>query len=330
MTNCGDGGESCCTSLQVEGGLYYRTYNTGSAGTGPPDGGWPDLADPATVSSYSLDKYLVTVGRFRQFVNAVVTPDGGNGWYPTAGSGKHSYLKSGQGLVSVGAADGGTTFETGWESNWSSTTYVAPTNANLACGGNETTWTPSSGANENLPINCESWFEAYAFCIWDGGFLPSEAEWEYAAAGGNQQRCWPWGPTAVDYNCPGNGCQYAVFDCIYPSDPTGYGYQTCTGLNIAPVGFADAGAGLFGQLDMAGELWEWVLDWYQAPYLDPCTDCANLTTPSPLDAGLRDLRGGGYMAYAGSLFPQSRSSHFSPEAPANRMASSGFRCARAP
>jgi hypothetical protein len=55
MTNCGAASESCCTSLEVAGGTYYRTYtNSGSGATGE--------ADPATVSSFSLDKYLVTGG----------------------------------------------------------------------------------------------------------------------------------------------------------------------------------------------------------------------------------------------------------------------------
>jgi len=66
--NCGPGGsgtESCCTSLEVTGGTYYRTYT--NDGTGP-----TGEADPATVSSFRLDKYLVTVGRFRQFVRAAV------------------------------------------------------------------------------------------------------------------------------------------------------------------------------------------------------------------------------------------------------------------
>ena len=47
------------------------------------------------------------------------------------------------------------------------------------------TWTSAAGANEKRPQNCLSFYDLHAFCIWDGGFLPSEAEWEYAAAGGS-------------------------------------------------------------------------------------------------------------------------------------------------
>lgn len=94
MSNCGLGGsgtESCCTSLEVTGGTYYRTYDDDSMNLVPPDGGPPtDEADPAAVSSFRLDKYLVTVGRFRQFMSAVSPPDGGAGWLPVAGSGKHT------------------------------------------------------------------------------------------------------------------------------------------------------------------------------------------------------------------------------------------------
>jgi formylglycine-generating enzyme required for sulfatase activity len=63
---------------------------------------------------------------------------------------------------------------------------IKPTNDHLKGAG--LTWTASVGGNENLPINGVNWWESYAFCIWDGGFLPSEAEWESAAAGGDQQR----------------------------------------------------------------------------------------------------------------------------------------------
>jgi formylglycine-generating enzyme required for sulfatase activity len=300
MSNCGTSSESCCTSLAVTGGTFYRTYAYGDAG------GATGLADPATVSSFRLDKYDVTVGRFRPFVTAVLPPDGGSGWLPPAGSGKHAHLNGGQGLVASGN-DAATTYESGWAT--ADNTGIAPTNGNLkAC--QYSTWTVTAGTQETLPLTCVNWYEAYAFCIWDGGFLPSEAEWEYAAAGGNQQRQYPWGSTD-----PGTVNQYAIYGCHYPS-----GSGPCTGVtNIAPVGTATLGAGLWGQLDLAGNVWQWNLDWY-ATYAS-CTDCAYLTPGSD-----RVFRGGSFDHAALLLLPTSHDIG----APTGRGDNIGFRCARSP
>jgi formylglycine-generating enzyme required for sulfatase activity len=290
--------------LEVTGGTYYRTYtNSGGCPTGE--------ADPATVSNFNLDKYLVTVGRFRQFVNAW---NNGNGYTPPVGSGKHAHLNGGQGLVNVGG-DAGVVYEPGWLA--SDDSNIAPTDANLASCAPSWTWTSNPGSQENLPMNCVNWYESYAFCIWDGGFLPSEAEYEYAAAGGSQQRGYPWGSAAPGTACPGTGCQYAIYRCDYPSGPV-----NCAGVtNIAPVGTATAGAGLWGQLDLAGNMWEWDLDWY-ATYVDPCADCANLTAGSD-----RVNRGGHFGASSASLLlPPNR--RYVP--PANRGFGIGLRCARTP
>jgi len=253
------------------------------------------------VSGFRLDAYLVTVGRFRQFVAAW---DNGSGYYPAAGSGKHTHLNLGQGLANSASAG---TYETGWDAlDWNNTTDIDPTTANLQCGSPYNTWTASAGSNENLPINCVNWWESYAFCIWDGGFLPSEAEWEYAAAAGNQQRVYPWGSTD-----PGTANHYAIY---------GNGYYTGYSTYIAPVGYASMGAGYWGQLDLAGELWEWNLDWYNT-YVNPCTDCAYLpTTP----ASFRVVRGGSFIDLASRLLPSGRAD----EVPSTRSNNGGFRCAR--
>jgi formylglycine-generating enzyme required for sulfatase activity len=197
LSDCGSATESCCTSLPVAGGTFYRTYASDGCSL-------TDEADLATVSSFRLDKYDVTVGRFRQFVNAW-----GTGWRPAVGSGKHTHVNGGKGLVN--------TCLSGYEPGWSSVPsgvgtqmpfddFVAPTTANLtSCsGGNLTTdlqfvpyscntWTDTPGTQESQPIVCVNWYEAYAFCIWDGGFLPSEAEWENAAAGGSESARVPLG-----------------------------------------------------------------------------------------------------------------------------------------
>jgi formylglycine-generating enzyme required for sulfatase activity len=301
----------------VTGGTFYRTYNTQGSLTGPPAGGWTDLADQAMVSGFRLDKYLVTVGRFRRFVTAW---NGGSGWTPPAGSGKHTHLYGGQGLANGGTAG---TYETGWVT--SDNGNVAPTDANMTTycsSGVASTWTPSAGSNENLPINCVDWYDAYAFCIWDGGFLASEAELEYAAAGGGLpagQREFPWGTMA-----PGMANQYAIYGdgthCYYPTGTAG----PCTNAaNIAPVGTPTLGAGLWGQLDMAGELWEWTLDWFTASYVNPCKDCASLNAASD-----RTARGGYFADAAGGLLPTSRTHAI----PSNRNFGYGLglRCARTP
>ena len=303
MTDCGASGEDCCTSLAVACGTYYRTYtNSGNGPTGE--------SDPASVSGFRLDKYEVTVGRFRQFVTAW---DGGSGWLPTEGSGKHSHLNGGEGLANSGRP-GIVSYEPGWLA--ADDSNVAPTNANLvgACDASyDATWTVSAGDQENLPINCVNWYEAYAFCIWDGGFLPSEAEWECAAAGGSQQREYPWGSTD-----PGTSNQYAIYECYYPS-----GRGPCKGVaSFAPVGTATLGAGAWGQLDLGGSVKEWNLDWF-APYADPCTDCAELTAP-PTTA--RVNRGGDFANVASYMFPPRRYADY----PVSRPSNFGFRCARTP
>ncbi len=311
MSTCGaDAGVSCCASLEVSGGTFYRTYTSTDAGP-------TAEADPATVSGFRLDEYLVTVGRFRQFVGAAVLPDGGAGWVPPAGSGKHTHLNGGLGLVDVAEEDAGVAYEPGWLA--SDDQQISPTDSNLSCAGAYDTWTNSPGTQESFPMTCINWWEAYAFCIWDGGFLPSDAEAEYAAAGGSEQLQYPWGSTA-----PGTGNEYAIYGCYYPSGTGDGSYLNCTGVtNIAPVGTTTLGAGRWGQLDLAGELIEWNLDWWNAnaAYVDPCTDCVYLT-----ETGLP------YVAVQDSAYDDPGSvlsPRFFSVDPV-RDSAVGFRCARSP
>jgi len=227
MTSCGTVGDSCCTSNEVPGGTYDRSYDGFT---------YTDESHPATVSDFRLDSYEVTVGRFRQFVIAWTPPDGSAGWSPAQGAGKHTHLNGGRGLASTGGG-----FEGGWDTSWNG--YLATTaddwNGKLGRG----TWTATAGSNEKLPTTMVDWYEAYAFCIWDGGFLPSESEWNYAAAGGSEQRAYPWstpyppGSTAIactDANY--NGCPEGAPNAVGSESP--------------------AGDGKWGQSDLAGNVWE--------------------------------------------------------------------------
>jgi formylglycine-generating enzyme required for sulfatase activity len=288
-------------------GTFYRTYSP------DPDSG---VFDPASVSAFRLDKYDVTVGRFRQFVNAVLPADGGAGWRPAPGSGKHTHLNGGLGLVDIGAAqDAGAVYEPGWVA--SNDSSIAPTDGNLSCNAAYDSWTSTPGSQESLPILCANWAEAYAFCIWDSGFLPTEAEWEYAAAGGDQQRSYPWGATD-----PGTASQYAIYgdgtgDCYYPS-----GFAVCSGPgNIAPVGVPLLGAGRWGQIGLEGNASIWALD-MNWNYLNPCVDCVNAT------GGYNQVdRGGNWLSAKPNLISAQRGGGTPTTTRANTL---GFRCGRTP
>jgi formylglycine-generating enzyme required for sulfatase activity len=125
----------------VTGGTYNRSN---------------DATYPATVSDFRLDKYEVTVGRFRKFVDAVVA-----GWRPAAGSGKHAHLNSGNGLANSGT---GSTYEPGWDTAWNTELHASKAtwdgSTSLACDATYQTWTASAGSNENetRPLNCVNWY----------------------------------------------------------------------------------------------------------------------------------------------------------------------------
>ena len=283
-SNCGpSGNDSCCVSPLVTGGTFYRSYDGVTSG-------YTSQAYPATVSDFLLDKYEITVGRFRKFVAAYSQS------MTAAGAGKNPNNAS----------------DTGWDATWNAS---LPANATalttaIQCNATYQTWTPSAsaGANEDRPINCINWYEANAFCIWDGGRLPTEAEWNYAAAGGSEQRVYPWGATA-----PGAIAALAAYGCYYG------GTGTCTGVsNIAPVGSVSAGNGKYGQADLAGNVWEWTLDW-DATYATPCANCADTTA-----ATYRVIRGGSFYDGASYLLSSNRYTG----SPTYHYGNFGARCAR--
>jgi sulfatase modifying factor 1 len=255
---------------------------------------------PASVSSFRLDSFEVVVGRFQRFVNAWV-----DGFRPSAGAGKHAHLNAGRGLVETGGG-----YERGWDENWADNlaTTAADWDANLSCEPSYSTW-PASTLR---PQTCVTWYEAYAFCIWDGGFLPSEAERNYAASGGGAQRQYPWG-----YAVPSAEAALAAYGCYYN------GSGTCSGVaNIALVGSIPAGDGMFGQSDLGGSVWEWNLDWYSTSYSSAsCDNCVDSSSSQH-----RVRRGGSFRYSDESLASAFRSR----DAPMNRRFDGGFRCARAP
>jgi len=258
---CGlSGSGSCCDSLDVPGGAFDRSYDAaGDTSSG-------NTSFPATISSFRLDKYKVTVGRFRRFVNAGV---GTQSSPPVPGAGAHTTLS-------------GSGWDVGWNASLEANT--AALIARLKCDSIFQTWTDTPAANEHRPINCITWYEAMAFCIWDGGYLPTEAEWNYAAAGGDQQRAYPW-------SSPPGSLTIDAFHASY-SDGTncvGDGAAGCALTDLVAVGTTPAGDGRWGQSDLAGNVYEWTLDWNVPEYSNPCVDCAATTAGVVME---RRVRGG--------------------------------------
>lgn len=276
-SGCGVNGDAnCCETATVPGGTFYRSYDVAS------DMAYSDMSYPATVSTFVLDKYEVTVGRFRAFVNAGM---GTQASPPATGSGAHPKLTG-----------------SGWDSAWNTNLVTTPAAlvSALKCDAESQTWTDAPEVNENVPINCVTWYEAMAFCIWDGGRLPTEAEWNYAASGGNEQRAYPWS----------NPASSTVFDCSYAN---------CTNLASRVGSKSPKGDGRWGHSDLGGNVREWAIDLY-ATYQVPCSDCANLTTGSN-----HVTRGGSIIYVEGYMRTASRSHALLPSHRADYL---GLRCAR--
>jgi sulfatase modifying factor 1 len=293
---CGvSGHDNCCTSLEVPGGTYLRGYDVAG------DGDSGTMTAPATVSAFRLDKYEVTVGRYRTFVavgTGTVTRS------PTADAGAHPKIPG-----------------SGWNPGWEQALPLdsAAQVAALKCNSGiemMSTWTDTPGANEDRPITCLSWYDAMAFCAWDGGYVPTDAEWNFAAAGGDEQRAYPWSIPAGDV------ASLDVTHASYADEHAGCaadGMPACAPTDLLPVGSDPAGDGRWGHADIAGNAYEWTLDFAQDMYMTPCNDCADLS-----GTALRSVRGGSAVTLPISL----RTGFRLVRIPAKRDSVIGVRCAR--
>lgn len=256
--------EDCCASPLVPGGTYNRLN---------------DPRFPATVSPFRMDEFEVTVGRLRRFVDRY--PEA----WPSQNDGANPHVP-----------------DSGWKTQWfnQATTFghtgtqgkqavldalrcdyeqLVGTDEDPRAHQRFVTWIDAATASsEVVPANCVTWYTAFAFCAWDGGRLPTETEYLYVAAGGEEQRRYPWGEAPWDTETaqvsahPGLRVPYSE---VNP---------------LEPVGSRPKGASRWGHLDMLGSVSEWLLD--SSPtqsipvaldFIVPCTDCMDTRTSAKPD-----------------------------------------------
>jgi formylglycine-generating enzyme required for sulfatase activity len=154
---------------------------------------------------------------------------------------------------------------------------------------------------ESHPINCVGWVQAKSYCEWSGGRLLTEAEWEKAARG-TDGRIYPWGNDVPT-------CDHAN--------------HTHCGQDSAPVGTRDAGRSPYGARDMAGNVIEWVADYYGEEYYAE-SPASNPTGPS--SSSERSARGGSYFGFPRYIRASIRHPYLEQDVPVELL---GIRCGRA-
>lgn len=277
-SHCGsDGSLFCCDSPALPGGTFFRQYD-GVAYT--------DKSHVATLSGFGLDRFEVTVGRFRNFL---ANYDGAR---PRPGDGALPHVPG-----------------SGWLASWPLAPTAKEVQLALTSCPEGHAWTVAPDpVTDQRPIDCANWYEAFAFCSWDGGRLPTEAEWMFAASGGDEQRLFPW-------SVPPTSATVDDTRAVYSAD------SSHRRLHAELVGSRPGGVGRWGHLDISGNVSEWLFDGVGVTdFVMPCNDCV---VPTVTGDGRRSM-GGSYFGQVDYIYSTARGAGLADQ----RQTGQGIRCAR--
>jgi formylglycine-generating enzyme len=166
----------------------------------------------------------------------------------------------------------------------------------------------------NYPVAHVSWNDAVAYAAWAGKKLPTEAQWEYAARGGLEQKLYPWG----DELTPGGEHQCNIWQGEFPSvDTAEDGYAgPCPVETFRPNGY--------GLYSVTGNVWEWCADWFHASF----SQAPALHDPTgPARGQGRVMKGGSFLCHA-SYCNRYRVAARTSNTPDSSASNIGFRCVR--
>lgn len=304
-TSCGACGRTCETGICMRAscltqrscpiagergcGLTAIMGGSFAMGSADVDVSYGAPVGPVRVSDFAVDSFEVTVSRFRRFWEAGHPRPSGPVRYPNARD------------LAVGSASEPEAARSGGQCNWSA----------------------SPGSRESHPLNCMNWATAQAFCVWDGGRLPTEAELEYVGRGRDipgipVPRNYPWGNEEIPLTWPTSPkCARAQF-------------QYCSGDDGAVTRRVGSFAASGGVFDLAGNVMELVADDWSFSGAAPCWDFVSIERVDPLCTDDNERRAGRGGSYGVTSRSASLLASRVPRSATGGDRELGFRCVRSP